>query len=446
MSIWTYLKGGWKTHGPNALVGPAGFDSSSSDSPYDSVTADTAIKLSAVYACVSLRSNTIGTLPLHLRDEKKNVIRDHPLYSVLHDSPNAMQTAAEYWTMCQAHVDMFGNAISIVERRSNKSVISLEPVDPTNVQLLSGKSGKWYYDLGGEKYNVDRILHLKGFSLRAGMGLPRMDIGRHIIASQIAANDSAAKAFKQGLKMGGFFEPTIANLTTEQKGEWEATLAKYARPEHAGQWLTLLKGFKPVGGSEFRIKPAEAELLQSRYFGIEEICRLFNTPPQLIGHTDKASSWASSIEQINLFFLMYGLQPDIVRHEQRIFKTLLSTEDRVRGHQAKFSVQGLLRSDIKTQSLVFASALQNGYYSVNEVRDLLDRTEVKDGDEYRVQLNMVQLGQETAPPEEPKPSPPPQKSEPLNVTVNIADRKATGFKISRDADGNVSALPNEDKP
>lgn len=152
----------------------------------------------------------------------------------------------------------------------------------------------------------------------------------------------------------------------------------------------------PVAGADFRIKPSDAELLQSRYFGIEEICRLFGVPPQLIFHTDKSSSWASSAEQINLQYLMYSLQSTLVRMEKRMERQLLTAEDRARGLQIKFSIQGLLRADLKTRQAFYASALQNGYYSRNEVRDLEDRGGIPGGDEYTIQTNLAPVDQQAA--------------------------------------------------
>lgn len=394
MSIWRQLygslSGGWKTWGPQTIAGSGAFDSA--DSPFESVTADTALKLSAFWACLNLRAETIGSLPIHLRDDKKQVVRDHPLYSVLHDRPNSMMTAPEYWSMQTAHVDMHGNAVSVIQRRTrDKSVISLEPVaDPNSASMHQRKSGAWFYQIGDEKFDADDILHLRGFSMDGLRGLPRIDIGRHILASQLSSNDAAMRAFKQGLKVGGFFK-VEQSLNEPELQQFKARLDHYGLPENAGKWMALLKGMEPVGGAQFHVKPSDAELLGSRHFGIEEICRLCNVPPQLIGHTDKASSWASSIEHINLFFLMYSLQPTFIRSEASIRAKLLTSSDRARAIAPKFAIQGLLRSDMKTQTLMFASALQNGYYNRNEVRDLLDRAEIEGGDEYTIQLNMGKL-------------------------------------------------------
>lgn len=386
MSIWKRIVGGWRTWGPNS-PGVASFDAPSVS---ECVSSDEAIRLSALWACLNLRAESIGSLPLHLRDAKKNILTDHPLYGVLHDSPNSMQTAPEFWSMQTAHVDLYGNGISVIKRKTrDRSVVSLEPYfDPQSVLMHQEKSGAWYYDLGGEKFAAEDILHLRGFTTKGYWGMSRLEVGRSIFSAQLAANEFAIRAFKQGFKAGGFFT-VEANLNEEQRGDWQKILDRYGSVENAGKFLTLLKGMKPIAGAEFRPKPADAELMTSRYFGIEEICRLMGVPPQLIGQNDKASSWASSQEQINLFFLMYSLQPTLIRSERRISKSLMSSTDRAAGIEAKFSVGGLLRADLKTRQAFYASALQNGYYNRDEVRDLEDRGTIPGGDKYTVQMNMT---------------------------------------------------------
>lgn len=391
MSIWQRIKGGWKTYGPNALIGNGAF-STDDDSPFGSVSLADALNLSAYVACLNRRCETIGSLPLHLRDGEKNLLKDHDLYSVLHESPNAMQTAEEFWSLQTANVDIHGNSCSIIERRTrDNSVISLEPIfDTEMVTLHQRKSGAWYYRVGKEEYEPNRILHLKGMSVDGFWGLSRLAMGRQILQAQLTANDFAMRQFKNGTKIGGFFEMDRDPNDGKVK-EFQERMEKYSRAENSGKWMMLLKGMKPIGGAEFRAKAIDAELLNSRMFGIEEICRLCNVPPQLIGHSDKASSWASSLEHINLFFLMYSLQPTFVRFEGRIRKSLLTSRDKTLGLEPKFAIQGLLRGDLKARQAFYASALQNGYYNVDEVRDLEERAKIPGGNVYRVQTNMAAL-------------------------------------------------------
>jgi HK97 family phage portal protein len=391
--VYGSLKGGWKTHGPNAISGPGAFDSSSGDDITETVNAETALKLSAVWACANIRAETIGAMPLHLRDGNKKVLRKHPLYNVLHRSPNADMTSAEFWSLSTAHVDMKGNHISVIERRADKTVIALTPVaESEGVKVDFNKSGsRKRWQIGKESYSDDDILHLRGFSMNSDWGAPRLDVGRQILFAQLQANRSALMAFKQGLKVGGFFlNEGKRDFTTEELKAFGERLTFFGRAENVGKWMTLMRGLKPIAGTEFSVKPAEAQLLESRAFGIEEICRLFNVPPPLIGHTSKSSSWASSLENLNLHFLIYSLQPTLVRYEQAIEKKLLTPYDLAEGVQAKFSMQGLLRGDMKTRQAYYASGLQNGYLCQNEVRDFEDMPGIgPEGDVYRVQLNMA---------------------------------------------------------
>ena len=87
---------------------------------------------------------------------------------------------------------------------------------------------------------------------------------------------------------------------------------------------------------------------------------------------------------------MYSLMPTLIRYEKRISKSLLTEAEVRAGYQAKFNIAGLLRGDQKTRNLAYATGLQNGYLSQNEVRDLEDRASIgPEGDVYRVQLNMA---------------------------------------------------------
>ena len=188
MSIFnlSWLRGGWKTWGPGTQGIVGGYASAADSNVYESVSADSALNLSAAWACMTLRAETIGTLPIQLVDANKKIVSDHPSYAVTHDSPNAMQTPAEWMSMQQAHVDMHGNGLSIVERRNNGTVISVEPVDdPSNSELVFKKSGRAHYLIDGEKHAVEDVLHFKGFSMRNGWGIPRIEIGRQILSSQL---------------------------------------------------------------------------------------------------------------------------------------------------------------------------------------------------------------------------------------------------------------------
>lgn len=396
-AVFEEIRGGWRTVG--APGGPGAFASEFSGEAglYPFVGVGSAMRLSAVQACCTLRAETVASMPCHIRDSKKNIAVDHDLYYILHDSPNYDQTNVEYTSADIFKTDMLGNAYSLIERNRKKNVIALIPIPiDTGVAIKVSKKGRVSYEVNGEEYSSDQILHQKGFSMDGYTGLSRLQTGRRILSSQITADDTAMRTFKNQLKIGGFFKVPGDKqpLGDDAFNQFQNRMRAYNEPSNQSKWLPLPPGWEPMNGSNFRISMADAEVLQSRYFGIEEICRLFNVPPPLIGHTDKASSWASSVEALNMHFLMYSLAPTLIRREKRYSMQLLSPEER-RKYFPRYSAEGLLRVDTKTRFMFYASALQNGWININEVRDMEDRVGIGAfGDEFRVQLNMAQASME----------------------------------------------------
>lgn len=393
-SIWQRISGGWRTYGPAGGGGTHGGESSLKESQwYDNVTADTALKLSAVHACVALRSEITGSLPINVRDKNKKELTDHPLHYLMRVSPNFDQTPAEYWSMVTAQVDINGNSVDVIARDRSDDPVALIPFDPCDVKYEYNKAvSRKVWTINGDRVQDRDVLHQRGFTMDGSWGKPRLELGRQILGAQLAANDAALKLFRNGLKVSGFFDQNERGqaMNATEATEFKKELDKLSLPENLGKNILLPKGLKPIEGVKFAISSHDAQLLESRYFGIEEICRLFNVPPQLIFHSSKASSWASSIENINLFFLQYSLMPTLHRYEQRMMKRLMSKKDIAAGVQVKFSIQGLLRGDQKSRTAAYVAGLQNGYLSQNDVLALEDRPGIgEEGDVYRVQLNMA---------------------------------------------------------
>ena len=362
------------------------------------VTPETALKLSAVWACVKLRAETISTLPLQLYDSEKRVAVDHYLYRILHDSPNADMCASEFWQVQSACLDLWGNSFNLITKRSNGEVIALEPLFPSEMIVKRNKSGaiEFHYTENGKTtiYSEDKILHFKGFTLDGLVGLSAIQFFAQTIGMQFDANNQAQDWFKNGLKVGGFLETGEQTLTTDQRQRMRASLSEFSKAENSGKYMILEAGMKVSGASSIRINPVDAQLLESRYFGIEEICRAFGVPPQLIGHTSKASSWASSLEQTNQGFLTYALNPQLVRYEQTIARKLLLPQDKYK-YRPKFSVDGLLRSDVAKRGDFYVKMTQNGLMTRNEARELEDLPASTDpaADKLTVQMQMVPLGE-----------------------------------------------------
>lgn len=359
----------------------------------ESVSAETALKLSTVWACVGLKSRTIASLSLHLRDDEKKHATDHDLYNILYATPNADMSSFVFWQAMIASVDLWGNAYALIHR-SKSRIVSLEILYAHNIKTRRTETGEveYVYTHNGKEtlYKEGDIFHIKGFTLDGLVGLSAIQYAAETIGGQNAANTAANKEFRNGLKIGGFLKTGERALSESQRNSLRNSLMAFSQPENAGKYMILEAGMDVGGANNVRMNPADAQLLESRNFGVEEICRAFGVPPQLIGHTNKASSWASSLENMNMGFLTYTLTPILKTIEQEISRKLLTPSDRQK-YKAKFSVNSLMRSDSTSRAAFYTQMLQNGVMTTNEVRQLEDLQPVAGGDDLRVQLNMTTI-------------------------------------------------------
>ena len=188
----------------------------------NAINADTALKLSAVWACVRLRSQVIGSLPLHLYSKDKKTADNHPLYRLLHDSPNADMTASEFWESLVASLDLWGNAYALIVRhKKTRHIVALDVLNPERVRVSRGKDGliTYIYQENGKytRYTADEILHIKGFSLDGLVGLSPISYQSSVIGLQVDANNATQHEFKNHFKGGGFI--TYDKIMTDEQRE-----------------------------------------------------------------------------------------------------------------------------------------------------------------------------------------------------------------------------------
>lgn len=362
------------------------------------VTPEKALKLSAVWSCINLRSGLVSTLPFSLRTADKKSAVNHPLYDILCYAPNADMTPAEFWQAMMTSIDIHGNAFAEIKRKGER-IISLEVLDADKVTIKRAQNGAVQYEYnegdGIRTLNAREVFHLKDFTVDGITGLSPLSYGADILGLQIHANDTTAYDYKNRFKgrdvivYRGAGQGGTSILTEKQRDETRKWLEKFSAASEAGKTPVLEGGFDLINRAP-SLSPIDAQLLESRLFGIEEICRCFGVPPQLIGHTSKSSSWASSYENTVLSFQAFVLVPRLTRIEQAIEHKLLSPAER-KILTPKFATGGLLRASPDKRASFYAAMVQNGIYTRNYVRDLEDLPAVEGGDEITIQLNMGTL-------------------------------------------------------
>ncbi|EMF6289691.1 phage portal protein [Serratia marcescens] len=355
------------------------------------VTADKAMQLSAVWACIRLLSESVSTLPMKVyrreADGSRKLAQDHPAYQVLCRRPNLEMTPSRFMLMVVASICLRGNAF-IEKKMIGRKLVALNPLLPQNMVVKRLDTGQlqYTYTEDGKKREipVDRMMHIRGFGLDGVCGMMPLSSGRDVFGAAMAVDESAAKIFENGLQTSGYISSKVA-LNKEQRERLRQYLAAFAGSKNAGKMM-VLEG--DLSYQNVTMNPEDAQMLESRAFSIEEICRWFRVPPFMVGHVTKQSSWASSVEGMNLIFLTNTLRPLLVNIEQEISRCLLDSDE---DYFAEFSVEGLLRADSVGRAAYYTTALQNGWMSRNDVRRLENLPPIPGGEIYTVQLNLTPL-------------------------------------------------------
>ncbi|WP_408585929.1 phage portal protein [Novosphingobium sp.] len=402
-SIWrkaTTVLQNWLVVGPSPKVrDPQNAAPRNSGAGID-VTDQAAMQLSAFWACVRLIASTIGSLPLPVyqngRDGLRSEARDTDLYRVLHDSPNADQTPVDYWEFVAISMMLRGDhfARKVID---GGRLIALEPINPAIVsvrRLRNGGVGYRWTD-NGESYDLGEadVFHIRGFGGGPLRGLSTMSYARESLGLAIAADKAAGAIFGNGVNPSGILATDMPLTAAQQQEAEDLLLGKYQGAIRNGLPMVLGHGLK---WNSISMNADDAQLLQSRGWSVEEICRWFGVPPFMIGHNEKTTSWGTGIEQMLLGFQKFTLNPYLRRIEQAIRKQLIAPADRAAGLTAEFNLEGLLRADSAGRSAFYKAALADKWMVVNEVRRKENLPPVAWGDVPWVQMQDVPLDQRLA--------------------------------------------------
>ncbi|WP_250451194.1 phage portal protein [Caballeronia sp. ATUFL_M2_KS44] len=338
----------------------------------ESVTVDSALQLSAAWACVRLIAETIATLPMNLyrkaSDGPRTLATTHQLYDILHSQPNAENTAVEFWEVIVASMLLWGNGYAR-KLRSAGVIIGLEPMLPQRTQvkrLSNGALQYTYQDLDGTTSTLseDDVLHFRGFSLDGLMGLSVISYAREVLGNATAANKTSSSVFRNGLRPSGVLS-TDQILQKEKRNEIRESLTEqFGGAMQSGKTMVLEAGMKYQA---ITMNPGDVQLLETKAFNVEEICRWFRVPPFMVGHSEKSTSWGTGIEQQMIGFLTFSLRPWLTRIEQTIKKGCLSPDERLT-YYAEFAVEGLLRADSAGRASFYSTMTQNGLMTRDECR------------------------------------------------------------------------------
>jgi HK97 family phage portal protein len=345
---------------------------------------DEALKLGTVYACVRLIADSISTLPMDTfirRDGTRTPFRPRPEWL---DSPEIGVSRTEHFQQVLVSLLLNGNAFTRI-LRDDQGIAGLIVLNPQRVEVRLNRVTRrpeFVYD-NRDVIASEDMIHITELRLPGELrGRSRIDMVKETLGLSKALDTFAQLFFGQGSQVGGIIEYPGA-LTREQ--------AKDLADSFELQHKSVRRSHRPgvlFGGAKFTktsVEPNEAQMLESRQFAVEEIARTFRCPPSMIGVTTPGAMSYASVEQNGIHFVQHTLRPFVVKIEDA-YSTLLPGVAFL-----KFNVDALQRGDQASRYAAHASALVNGWASINDIRRIEDQPPVDGGDVYRVPLANVDL-------------------------------------------------------
>jgi HK97 family phage portal protein len=372
------------------------------------VTEDTALNISAVWACTQLIAGNLASLPLiHYRraaNGDRERATDTKLYRLLHDEPNSEMSSASFLETLQQHVLIWGNAFAEILRDGNGRVVELYPIEPWRVSGVrqNGLAGPLRYRIAqrdgtDEVLAPEEILHIPGLSSNGVWGYSVIRKARESFGLTMATEAFGATFFGKGSTFGGILTHPGAMTPDNVEKLRNSLKDRHEGVDRAHQFIILQGGmtYTPVG-----IPGRDAQFLQQRQFQLSEIARWFGVPPHLIGDVEKSTSWGAGIQQQTIGFLQFTLRRWLVKWERELNRKLISPLER-NLQFIEFQIDALERGDQESRYRAYATGIQWGFMTRNEVRGLENLPQIEGGDTPLVPANMTTEEKITAP--EPKP-------------------------------------------
>lgn len=352
-------------------------------------TPEKAVQIPTVWACVELLSHTMATLPCDVftkQDNGQMTVDTHcNLHRLLSESPNSQMTPFEFWQTMTMYWALRGNAYALISRNRDRTARALYPLNPDQMEVFFTDDGRVVYQYHDKKdriieYKAGDIMHWKCMG-NGIVGMSKLEFMRASIDESAKAQTNAVSIFADHGKMNGILSAATL-LNDKQKIE----IAKQFQAARSSGGIPVLPA--TLTFQQLSLSPADTELLETRKFSVEEICRWFGVPSALINSTGGAAG--SNIEQVTANFYKQTILPMCISAEQALMKKVACIDEKLK-HQVHFRLSFLNKANDKDRYAMNAQAVQNGWKTRNEVRLEEGLPPVEGGDELTAQNNLMPL-------------------------------------------------------
>jgi len=355
------------------------------------VNENTAMQVSAVYACVSLIGGAISSMPLPVyqrtADGRKKV--DNDVWWLLNEQPSPMYSAAVFWEAMVGSLLLHGDAFARIIRSGSSGIIGFEWIHSARVTVRSSTDGLVYIVQPNvlpfkqeEQKTISAMdmIHIAGPGFNGLRGMSQIRyVLRNSAGIALAADQYSAAFFENGARPD--FAVELAGSPTPEQQEMmrKSWMERYQGVGRAHTPALLTNGAKV---HELTLNAEDSQLLTTRQFQVEDICRIFGTPPFMVGHTQTTTSWGSGVESMGIGFVKYTLARHLTKIEQELNRKIWPFTKK---YLVEFNTAGLERGDYKTRQegyrVGIGRAGEPGWLTVNEVRRIENMPPVEGGDQ-----------------------------------------------------------------
>lgn len=353
-------------------------------------TSKSALSETTYFTCLKLLSETVGKLPLKLKQETSDgVIRAQPnkAYIVLKTRPNPYMTPTTFWSTVEMNRNHYGNAY--VYCRHNKRTGELNDLwimQSDNVEIyiddigyFGEQNSLWYVYTDPQTgkqytYRSDDVMHFKTSMTFNGIkGKSVRDVLEGTVKGGLYSQNFMNNLYEKGLT-GSCALEYVGDLDKDKRRTLKDTMEELATgADNAGGMIPVPLGMKLT---PLNIKLTDSQFFELKKYGALQIASAFGIKPNQVNIYDKSSYSNSESQQLS--FYIESMQYILKQYEEEInYKLLLERELRA-GYFFKFNEMAILRADTKTQMDTLSTAVNNAIYTPNEARSVLD-IECKEG-------------------------------------------------------------------
>jgi hypothetical protein len=332
-----------------------------------SISRAEALQVPAVLRARNLIAGTLSTLPIHVRDKEKQPSPAAISRLFAQFDPDTINPVVLSYTF----EDLLFEAVSwwrVTSRNFNDWPTAIEHIDHSrvNVSVVGSPSvstvspdidglGRVFID--GKPVNDDDIIRFDS------PNPPLLKHAARAIRTCLRLERTAALYSDTPMPQGMF---TPKDGTVEMtEDEIKALLEAWKVARQSGSWAY-------VGGAwnaeVLSWNAEQIQLAEQRQHAVLEIARATGVDPEDLGVSTTSRTYQNS-EDRRRALIDFTLAPYMLAVEQR-----LSMRDVLpRGYEAKFNLDGFLRSDTKTRMETYKLGKEVGAYTADEIRDLEDR-------------------------------------------------------------------------